>query len=49
MRAATPHNSLIRTLAGDVDSALKRIASADTDGHRREAVRTMFAAIEGLA
>ena len=38
----------VHILVGDVSSALERVESSDTDGHRREAVRTMFAAIEGL-
>lgn len=39
----------IRTLVGDVQSALARLGVSDTEAHRREAVRTTFAAIEGVA
>lgn len=39
----------IRTLIGDVQSALTRLEASDTETHRREAIRTIFAAIEGVA
>lgn len=39
----------MRTLAGDVQSALARLEVSDTETHRREAIRTTSAAIEGVA
>ena len=37
-----------RILAGDVTHALQRLENADTQTHRREAIRTIFAAVEGV-
>lgn len=41
-------DGFLRTLVEDVAAALQRISQADTEGHRRDAVRTIFAAIEGV-
>lgn len=39
----------IHTLVEDVVSAIERREMSDTEAHRREAIRTIFAAIEGVA
>jgi len=44
----SPREGFIRVLVGDVEAALQRRTAEDTDRHRREAVRTVLAAIEGL-
>lgn len=38
----------VHILIGDVDHALERVKYADTPTHRREAIRTVFAAVEGI-
>lgn len=40
--------SFTHTLVGDVIAAQKRVKKSDTPTHRRELVRSVFAAIEGL-
>lgn len=42
-------NKFIRTLAGDVDTSLSRMRIDDTESNRRDSVRTLFCAIEGMA
>lgn len=41
--------SFLRTLVEDVQAAVRRSQRSDTARHRREAVRTIFAAIEGIS
>jgi hypothetical protein len=41
--------SFERLLLEDVSSAESRLAVADTQGHRRDMIRTLFAAIEGMS
>lgn len=38
---------MIRILINDVEAALQRLKSSDTERHRREAIRTIYAGIEG--
>ena len=38
-----------RLLLEDVSAAETRLAEADTQGHRRDMVRTLFAAIDGMS
>lgn len=42
-----PVQSFLQQLVGDVIAASNRLASNDTEGNRRDLVRTTFAAIEG--
>lgn len=42
-------HSFERLLLEDVSAAETRLAKADTQGHRRDMVRTLFAAIEGMS
>lgn len=46
---AAIQKGFLRTLVEDVEAADQRRELSDTPGHRRDAVRTMFAAIEGVA
>lgn len=43
------HQSFLRTLIEDVQDSTDRLETQDTPSHRRDVVRTIFAAIEGVA